>query len=662
MIRYSLLAFSLAVTAAAAQPLQFGPAARVAPFTVGAPGRDYQGMVTAHVNGFAAYWQHDGELWSESLSGFPPRPNLATAHSLGVSPDFVAETANGPIILYWDGSASFVRALDVPVSAGTRVGAGTPDGIECNATRCLVSVDAGKTLAVVDTNAQLVSLVPLPVRVQFRVAWATDPNGFLFLLLSDNFENHAISIDNSGSVRIDVPVDQLVFTAATFNGDRYAVFDASKGSLTAFTMPVDGHPSPRKILYPTAPPVPQAVAWNGSEYLLVSEPNPVTTVPEVIPPNALAGVRIGADLTPIGQPFQIAAADGANTATSIAWNGSIFYLAWTHSVGALFTIPQNTAVEGAAISANGDVVARDLLSWGSVPQMLPRIADGAQPVVVWSELDIGSGIATLRCEIAGHAFPVATGYAIDVVPLGEDYLVAWQNAGTTHAAVLTSDQTWTEVALPAIDYGSAAIAANHDHWLIAGTTSGSLITSAISHDGTVSPPKFVAQLPYLLGLASDGDHFFLASRGHDFVLDSSGAPIADKQPHGSAAQVDFAGGVYGALSGLGTLDRYDRDGNFLGSTKYAVSDGFPTLSHVGSRFVIVDDLGPTPLAAIVDADGTLLGRDVPVPDIRIARTGNPTPAAVETRSVTDTWGRPTTALYTETVSIIKTPPHRAVRH
>ncbi len=663
VIRHSLLVLAFSVTAATAQPLQFGPAARVAPFTTGTPGGDYQGSVAPRVNGFAGYWLHGGELWTEPLAGLPPRPDPATAHSLHVFVDAYAETVDGPIILYSDGVSTFVRMLNAPQTTPTLVSAGHSDAIECNSTRCLVSMNSGNTLAVVDTNAQLVKLLPPAPVSGTRMAWATDPNGFLFLFAT-NGESHAISIDNSGSIRADVKVAQFHSVAAIFNGDRYAVFDGSGSVITAFTMTVDGLLSPSKTVV-TTPMLAMVVAWNGSEYLLAGITNSGATIPEVTPLVGFSGLRIAPDLTPIGQQFQVAPSVGANYPTSIAWNGSTFYVVWTHTFGSLYTPPYiiSGAVEGAAISANGDTVTHDLLSWGSVPQTWPRIAQGAQTIVVWSELDLQSGTATLRYSRNGHAFTVATGFADDVVPLGEDYLVVWEDAGRTHAAILTSDQTWSEVTLPSFDYGSAAVAANHDHWLIAGTMAPNVVTVAISRDGTVSPPTLIAQLPYLLGLASDGDRFFLASRAHDFILDSNGAPIADKQPHGSASQVDFAGGVYGALSGDGTLDRYDRDGNFIGSTKYATVEDVPALTHIGSRFVIVEGSdGPSPFAAIVASDGTLLARDLRVPSVTIAKTDSPTSTAVESRHALDTFDRETTALFVEPVTIPATPPHRAVKH
>lgn len=666
--RYSLLVFVLAVTAASAQPLQFGPAARVAPFTTGTPGGDYGGAVTPGVNGFAAYWLHEGELWSEPLAGVIPRPDPSTAHSLGVYVDGFAETVNGPIVVYGDGNSTFVRLLNAPTPDATLVSPGFADAIECNSTRCLVSVDLGNTLAVVDTNAQVVKVLPRAPIAGIRLAWATDPNGFLVLFDRNGGENHAISVDNDGSIRADVKVDSFSAVAATFNDGRYAIFDRSGAGVTAFTMTVDGQLSAPKTIT-TTPMLPMTVAWNGSEDLLVGPPNLLGSIPEIIPPNPLVGLRVTADLTPLdAQPFQIAPSNGSNIPTSIAWNGSMFYVVWKHTIGSLTTQPGtiDATVEGAAISATGDPVSRDLLSWGSVPQTWARVAHGAQSVVVWSEFDIQSGTATLRYSIlsGGHPFTVATGYATDIVPLGEDYLVVWTDAGRTHAAILTSDQNWIEVGLPAIFPANVYVAANHDHWLIAGSMSSNLVTVAISHDGIVSPPAVVAQQPYLLGLASDGDRFFLAAPGHDYILDSKGAPIADKQPHGAATQVDFAGGVYGALSGLGALDRYDRDGNFLGSTRYAATDGYVTLSHIGSRFVIVDTAyNPTPLARIVASDGTLLASNVPVPPaVTIARTDSPTSTAVETRYPIDTWGRPTTALFAGTVSIADVPPHRAVRH
>jgi hypothetical protein len=661
VIRYSLLVLAFSVATATAQPLQFGPAARVARFSPGASGGDYLGVVAPRANGFVSYWQRGGELWSESLSGSPPRPDLATAHSEGVNVDAVAETANGPIVLYTDGSSTFVRALHAPAPAATLVSAGYPDGIECNSTRCLVSIDNGNTLAIVDTNAQLIKLVPPLVRAHFRVAWATDPGGFLMLLTADD-GSHAISIDNGGSLRAGVKIDPLNFAAATFHGDRYAVFMNSAAGLTAFTMTVDGQlPSPKRVISAT-PLQPLVVAWNGSEDLLAGFSGPVGGIPEIVPTNALSGLRIGPDLSPLdAQPFQIAPPDGANYATSIAWNGSMFYVVWTHTPST--PLPFSTAVEGAAVSATGSVVTRDLQSWGSVPQTRPRVAQGSTaPIVVWSEFDAQSGTAALRYARSGQVFTVATGFAIDAVPLGDDYLVAWTDAGRTRAAVLTYGLSWSEVSLPALNNTNVAVAANHDHWLIAGAVASNLVSIAISRDGSVSPPKVVADLPYLLSLASDGDRFFLAAPGHDFILDAAGSPVIDRLTQRAAMEVDFAGGVYGALGGSSTFDRYDRDGNFIGSTKYSVAGGEDYLSHIGSRFVIVDANNGAPLANVVGSDGTLLAQDVRVPAVLIARTDSTTSTAVNPSYATDTWGQMIPALFVETVELVDARPHRSVKH
>lgn len=661
VIRYSLLVCALAVTTAVAQPLRFGRAARVAPFTAGTPGSDYQGGVAPRVNGFAAYWSHGGELWSESLAGSPPRPDLSTAHSLGVLADAVADTVNGPMIVYSNGSATVVRLLNAPESAATIVGIAYPDAIECNATRCLVSVDNGNMLAVVDTNAQLVQVLPPAPVAGFRVAWAADPNGFL-LLRSAGSQYRATSIDNSGNVRADVDLGVFRSAAAVvFNGDRYAIFDAG---ITARTLTVDGQLSQAKTI--SVPSIfPMAVAWNG-EYLLAGPASLGGGIPDVILPNALTGLRVAPDFTPIGaQPFEVAPAVGENYPTGVAWNGSTFYVVWTHAFDSLLSPPQaiGSTVEGAAVSATGDVVSRDLVSWGSIPQTWPRVAQGNQAVVVWSELDLQTGIATLRYEISGHAFTAATGYAVDVVPLGRDYLVVWTDNGRTHAATLTSDLIWTEVPLPPLDYGSVLVAANHDHWLLAGSISPNLVTVAIAHDGTASPPTVVTKGPFPFGFASDGDRFFLAAGSKNYILDAHGSPIIEKQANFAALQADFAGGVYGALSAVGTLDRYDRDGNYLGSTNYTAGRyGDPRLSHIGSRFVIVDGYTYAPLGAVVGSDGAIVVRDVHVPPVTIARTDSPVSAAVETRYPFDMWGRTSPALFVETVSIPDTPSHRAVRH
>lgn len=633
MIRYSLLVAVLTLTAAA-QPLRFGPAERVAPFTAGAPGYDYHGKVLPRVNGFTSYWLHAGELWSESLSGFPQRPELATAHSFGGFVLDYDETVNGPIVLDGEanGPSAFVRLIDEPQAQTTLHG--FADAIECNSTRCLVSVDSGNTLAVVDTNAQLVKVLPPSPIARIRRAWATDPDGFLVV-----FENAAISIDNGGNVRADVKIDPFTSVATIFNGSRYAVFELSGAGVTAFTMTVDGQLSSTSIVS-TSTMFPAVVGWNGSEYLLVGPPDLVGSIPEFVPANAISGLRVAPDLTLIDtRPIPIAPSIGANSPTSIAWSGGMFYVVWTHSGGTPLTVTNGTTVEGAAISPTGDVVARDLVSWGPLPQTSPRVARGtSSSIVVWSEIDVTSDAPALRYARNGNPITIGNGSAIDVVAVGDDYLVVWADGTSTRAAIVSADGGWSPVSLPSINSANAAVAANHDHWLLAGSIGTSLVTVSISRDGTASPPTVVAQLPFLYGLASDGDHFFLTST-RNFILDANGAPIAETPPHGAATHVDFAGGVYGAISGLGTLDRYDRDGNFIGSTTVTVPRGIPALSHIGSQFVVVDSSA-----------------------MAIAKTDAPTSIAVETRPATDTSNRTTTAVFVESVSIVDTPFHRAVKH
>lgn len=662
MIRYSLLVLAFTVTTAAAPPLQFGPAVRVAPFTPGTPGSDYRGTLVPYFNGFSAYWLHNRELWREALPGTPPRPNLQTAVDLGVSADAVAETINGPVILYSVGETSFVRSFTTPESAATSL-PGLPDSIECNLTRCLVSADNGNILAVVDTGGLLVRLLPAPPVARYRVAWATDPHGFLVLTnTGDIATDEAISIDNDGNIRADVQIGSLGGnSAATFNGDRYAIFNNGGFGVMGFTMTAEGQVSPKKLITPSMEP--EAVVWNGSEDLLVGATEGLTVIPESPRVNALSAIRIAPDLTPIdAQPFQIAPRVGGNIATSVAWNGNMFYVLWTRSFDSPFVPrPTATTVEGAAITATGEVLTHALLTSGSMPQTSPKIARGASSsVVLWSEFNIDTGTYTLRYSVNGHAVTAGSGLAIDVVPLGDDYLVVW-GSDRLRAAILSAYGIWSEVALPAISVANVAVAANHDHWMIAGSMSNNLVDVTVSRDGLVSAPVTVAPLTYLYGLASDGDQFFLTAP-HDFILDANGNPVAQKVPHLAALKVDFADGVYGALGPIGTFDRYDRNGNFIGSTNLAASGGQQQLSHIGSLFVIVDASGQTPLATIVSADGTLLVHDLPVPALSIARSGAPTSTAVETRPAADTLSRQTPALFIESVSIAMPPPHRSVRH
>lgn len=643
MIRHSLLVLAFAATTAAAQPLQFGPATRVAPFSAGAPGNDAVAALAPHANGFDVYWQDGPDLWSESLSGSAPRPDLATAHSLGVEVDGVADTPNGPITVTSDVAADgglgvFVRMLNAPASTATLVAHGISNQIECNATRCLVSINYGATLAVVDTNAQLVKLITTPDGY-YRSAWATDPNGFLVLLTTSTQGGRAISIDNSGNIRADVQTGRLPWAAATFNADRYAIFNYNydETGVTALTMTPDGHLSPVKTIFP-GPILVEAAAWNGSEDLLVGRTDVHLQSPETVASNSISGMRIAPDLTPIdAQPFQITPRVGANITPRVAWNGNSFYAVWTREFDPFRVKQPSLSVLGAAITATGDVVTHDLLSWGSLPQTSPCAARGtSSSMVVWSELDFQTG-AALRYARDGNVVTIGTGYAIDVVPIGDDYLAVWDNAGLVNAAVLSADGTVTKVALPVVYSLDAAVAANHDRWLIAGNYLSSILTIAIARDGTAATPTVVNEV-FVHGMASDGDHFLMVAT-HNLILDEYGKPIADMSRNHPATQVDFAGGVYGVLTGLGTLDHYGRDGTFLGSTTVDVPDGTPKLTHIGSQFVLFD----SSTVAIAKADAT-------------------TSIAVETHFVTDSSGRPTPALFVESVSVAGTALHRAVKH
>ena len=48
--------------------------------------------------------------------------------------------------------------------------------------------------------------------------------------------------------------------------------------------------------------------------------------------------------------------------------------------------------------------------------------------------------------------------------------------------------------------------------MIVGSMSPNLVAVTVSQDGKASAPAIVTSLPFLYGLASDGDHFFLRPR------------------------------------------------------------------------------------------------------------------------------------------------------
>lgn len=676
----ALVVATVAAASAIAAPLSIGPAVRVSPSRIGTPGTDSAVRVEPRANGFAAYWVHQGELWSKEGHGFPPRPEETTGRDISAA-TFVAERGGEAMVAFYGANQTIrLGRADAP-GTSIEIGQGTLTGLECNATHCILPfiTSSGTTSRYAVTDGSTVQYVER--QSVSAVTLADDPGGFLVFEHRPTATPRVVRVDNSGNITADVQLANTIVTAvAAFNGDGYAIFfDDNLNSISGRTMTLNGQLSATKTIYSKAPVLPAAAAWNGSEYLLVLSAMAGFVIPEATPQTTVLGAILDPSLSmAVPQPFTISQTTGANYASNAIWNGSLFYVSWTHTAAGLFREPQTSSVIGAAIAPNGDVLTRDLISRGVVAQMWPAPAQGATTsLAVWRESDYQFDTSTLKFALLarGSLNVITAGdielssdslRPIDVVPLGDDYLVLWSGyqLASGGAAIVHRNGFVQKLTIP--QFLTARATANADKWLIAATGLQSAFTIAIDHsNGIAAPPTtlgFQVEVGTVAGLASDGTNFFLTGTC-GMLLDSDGKLVTRLNLGEWVYETDFAGGVYAALGANGTIVRFDRSGHKLGATTAAAFDQwtFAKLSHVGSNFVIIDDINGDTRLSIVAADGTLITKGEHLTrKLAVARTDDLVSTALETRQEAIAPYPAADVIYAEQISIAN-PRTRAVR-
>jgi hypothetical protein len=161
-----------------------------------------------------------------------------------------------------------------------------------------------------------------------------------------------------------------------------------------------------------------AVAWSGSQYLVVWRDDSAGLASDV------RAARVAADGSIVDR-ISIVVTGGllAHTEPSVAWTGSQWLVAWTQD---------DVDVHAATVGTDGSVTSLGALAATAVTERRPDVAsDGAGALVVWQA---GGNLEAARFDGTGFAAPftVAATAAPEEQPTvaaapGGGYLVAWES-------------------------------------------------------------------------------------------------------------------------------------------------------------------------------------------------------------------------------------------
>jgi hypothetical protein len=246
-----------------------------------------------------------------------------------------------------------------------------------------------------------------------------------------------------------------------------------------------------------------AVAWNGSEYLVVwseqRQPNQLnqTNNEDIYATRVTAA---GVVLDPDGLPVSTDA--GLQASPSVASNGADFLVTWESQVHP----SDKVEVHAARVSAAG--VVRDqpgltVAASSTTDALAPRVAsDGSDYLVVWLSSSNGAtvgavqGVAvTAGGVVSGAPAPIASAVATASPPAlaynGARYLVAWSTSGGDIRAARVDggahlvDATSTLVSgLPTTE-AHPALASNGTDWLVVWDDASDVRGARVAADGTL---------------------------------------------------------------------------------------------------------------------------------------------------------------------------------
>lgn len=176
-------------------------------------------------------------------------------------------------------------------------------------------------------------------------AVASDGLGFVVAFSSGYFEKgslEAIHVDGAGRVqrRVEVDATPRAIASITHDGQRYVIaYTREKNVLVRAVSNDLGTIDPARIVATAQGwPTNTAITWNGDGFLVAYDELFFFPIPEVPPRSQLWGIHLNRSLL-AQEPRAISAPDVfldervpiVNTAPSLAWNGSRFFVVWSQA-------------------------------------------------------------------------------------------------------------------------------------------------------------------------------------------------------------------------------------------------------------------------------------------------------------------------------------------
>lgn len=290
--------------------------------------------------------------------------------------------------------------------------------------------------------------------------------------------------------------------------------------------------------------------------------------------NDIVGIRFGRDLVPLsGAPFTIAASPNADTAPSLASNGSSFCLAWKEMDGSGWV----NGISGTLVDASGvasqpaGVAVGDRRSWGDSPDVA---WDGTQWIVGWTALGAqaarmsasGSLLDPLGIDIAAATNFDLRDVALAATPGGEtravfvDHRSHRENdiggAGLTPSGAVGAENV-VSLSIPSQQH--AQVAWTGDGWAVAFESHSSLRSRILVHrlDRDMRPvgaePVEIASGDVLdPGIAWSGERFLVTWRDRA-TSRIQARRLAWDLAFQDAAPIDVMGGDEPCVAALGDV-------------------------------------------------------------------------------------------------------------
>lgn len=156
------------------------------------------------------------------------------------------------------------------------------------------------------------------------------------------------------------------------------------------------------------------------------------------------------------EPRPLAFTAGAQSGPSAIRRGAAELVAWSEQVG----VDRKPTVFTARVTSAGPLDGEGIVAYpSSRRQFAPVLADGPEPLLLWSERTVDGGPASLVAKPFGStAAPIVLGPISSGIPAvvwtGSSYLVAWHSGGLVAARVLPSGVVLDAAPIRLAEYGA----------------------------------------------------------------------------------------------------------------------------------------------------------------------------------------------------------------